>query len=197
MVRFRPLTRADLPLVGSWLAAPHVARWWRERADPGAVEARYGPAIDGSDPTDVLVAMLGGTPVGLVQRYRMADEPDWAAALAPAGAPSDTFGIDYLIGNPAHCGRGLGTTMVDLLVAGSWDRYPTSTGCVVAVHADNRRSWRALERTGFRLLWEGELATDDPADAGAQRVYLRPRPAARGRRVHGPDLGRRPPAPDA
>jgi aminoglycoside 6'-N-acetyltransferase len=176
-VSFRPLTRGDFPLLGRWLTAPHVAAWWTEPADPGSLEGRYAPAVDGIDPTEVFIATIGGRPVGLVQRYRLADEPGWTAALAPAGVPAGAFGIDYLVGDPRHTGRGIGTMMIGALVVDSWDRYPDCRACVVAVHADNRRSWRALERSGFRRTWAGRLATEDAADVGPQVVYVRRRPA--------------------
>ena len=176
-VALRSLARTDFPLLGTWLAAPHVARWWSAPGDPASLEARYGPTVDGDDPTEVFVATVGGEPVGLVQRYRLADEPGWVVALGPAGVPPDAFGIDYLVGDPARTGRGLGTAMIEALVADSWRRYPECPTCVVAVHADNRRSWRALERSGFARAWAGRLDTDDPADGGPHVVYLRRRPA--------------------
>ncbi len=178
-LRFRPLDRSDFPLLGTWLAAPHVARWWAESGDPDALESRYGPTVDGTDPTEVFIASLDGLPVGLVQRYRFGDEAGWATALAPAGIPSDSFGIDYLVGDPDRTGQGLGPTMIRAFVDDSWDRYPGCGACVVAVHVDNRRSWRALERCGFQRDWIGRLDTDDPADDGPQAVYVFPRPAAR------------------
>ena len=176
-IRFRPLARSDFDLLGAWLAAPHVARWWSDPGDPDALESGYGPAVDGTDPTEVLIASVGDEPVGLVQRYRLSDEPGWATALAPADVPPDAFGIDYLVGDPARTGRGLGPAMIRALVADSWHRYPGCRACVVAVHADNRPSWRALERSGFRRTWVGRLDTVDPADGGPQAVYVLGRPA--------------------
>ncbi|HWA66929.1 MAG TPA: acetyltransferase, partial [Mycobacteriales bacterium] len=55
-LRFRPLVRDDLPMLFEWLRQPHVAKWWREvPADLAAVEAEYGPCIDGADPTELYV----------------------------------------------------------------------------------------------------------------------------------------------
>ena len=58
-IAFRPLERSDLPLLAEWLGRPHVARWWREPSDLAAVEATYGPLIDGSDPTEGFIAVGG------------------------------------------------------------------------------------------------------------------------------------------
>ena len=62
--------------------------------------------------------------------------------------------------------------MITSFVAESWDRYPGCPACVVAVHEDNRRSWRALERAGFTRVWSGALVSEDPSDAGPQVVYV-------------------------
>ena len=56
-------------------------------ADASSVQAAYGPAIDGDDPTEVLIAELDGRAIGMLQRYLLSDNPDYAQALAPAGGP--------------------------------------------------------------------------------------------------------------
>jgi aminoglycoside 6'-N-acetyltransferase len=175
-IDFQPLARSDFPLLATWFAAPHVEPWWQEPWGADDIEARYGPAVDRSDPTEVLIATLDSRPVGLVIRYRIADEPAWRATLAPTAAPLDGFGIDYLIGDPGHIGHGLGTRMIAATVADSWVRYPGCPSCVVAVNAGNRRSWRALERVGFTRVWSGTLESDDPSDAGPQVVFVLHRP---------------------
>jgi len=180
-LEFRPLTRDDFALVAGWLDEPHVARWWRDPHGPDDLEASFGPGVDGIDPTDVRIVSVEGTPVGLVQRYRLMDEPTWRAALAPAGVPTDAFGIDYLIGDPDRIGRGLGTRLIAAFVADSWGRYPEATACVVGVDRDNLRSWRVLERVGFLAVWEGDLAPGDTGDEGPQIVLRLPRPTGDGR----------------
>ena len=177
---FRPLTRIDFPLLAAWFAAPHVEPWWQEPSGLDALEANYGPVVDGTDPTEVRIVTLGEVAVGLVQRYLLADEGALRTTLAPTGVPLDAFGIDYLIGDPHLTGRGVGTSMIDRFVSESWDRYPGCAACVVAVHQDNRPSWRALERAGFTRVWGGRLVSDDPSDAGPQVAYLLRRPRSDG-----------------
>lgn len=52
---FRPLTREDLPMLSGWLAAPHVHQWSKQDPDPAAVEAKFGPEVDGAEPTELFV----------------------------------------------------------------------------------------------------------------------------------------------
>ena len=169
---FRPLRRSDFPVLASWLATPHVAEFWREDPTPEAVEAAYGPMVDGDDPTEGFVVELDGRPVGFVQRYLIADYPQWQAAVGGAQGA----GIDYLLGVPELTGRGLGPLLVDRFAALTLDRYPEAGTVTVAVAQANRRSWRALEKAGFSRVFAGTIDSGDPSDDGPSYLYVRPRP---------------------
>jgi aminoglycoside 6'-N-acetyltransferase len=175
---FRALARRDFALLSTWLSAPHVSPWWQEDASLGAIEANYGPAIDGTDPRQVFIVESDGEAVGLIQRYRFADEPDWRKVMAVAGTPADSAGIDYLIGDEGAIGRGLGPALIESFLADTWIRYPDVSAVTVNVNERNRRSWRALEKCGFHRVWTGELDSIDPSDAGINFVYVLERPAS-------------------
>lgn len=177
LIEFRPLARGDFPLLSQWLAAPHVAAWWREAHDPVAIEAKYGPCVDGREPTEVFVVDADRAPIGLIQRYRIAEYPDWERAVAGGSAPSCAVGIDYLIGVGTLLGCGLGSQIIDRFVQETWNRYPDVPAIVVDVLQANRRSWRALEKAGFERGWAGTIDSDDPSDDGPSYLYLRHRPA--------------------
>jgi aminoglycoside 6'-N-acetyltransferase len=153
-----------------------VKRWWREPGDADAVQAAYGPAIDGTDPTELLIAELEGRPIGMLQRYRLADNPDYERALQPAGAPRPAAGLDYLIGDRELTGRGLGPVIITQGSVGAWTAYPEIVAIVVSVQVENRRSWRALEKAGYRRTWSGVVDSGDPSDDGPSHVYALHRP---------------------
>ena len=176
LLGFRPLERADFPLLSEWLAAPHVATWWREDPDPARIVAKYAPCVDGDEPTEIFVVEGDGEPIGLIQRYRIADYPDWERAVAVGSVPRDAVGMDYLIGVESLVGRGLGPRIIDGFVVEAWSRYPDARAVVVDVLQANARSWRALEKAGFRRSWAGTIQSDDPSDDGPSYVYLRHRP---------------------
>jgi len=175
---FRPLSRPDFALLSTWLAAPHVEAWWREEYEPAAVELRYGPGVDGAEAIEYFVTELDGEPIGLVQRYRLADEPEWRRSLAVAQVPDDAAGIDYLIGDEGRIGRGLGPVVIDRFVADIWTRWPDVSAVVADVSQANRRSWRSLEKAGFSRTWSGTLDSTDPSDVGPSYVYVQYRPRA-------------------
>ena len=178
-VTFRPLTRADLPLVARWLAEPQVHRWWHDEASLEAVEAEYGPSVDGSEPTEVFLALADGEPFGLIQRYRIADYPEDLAELdGVVPVPPGAVSVDYLIGDASWRGRGLGAAMIAAFVADSWAAFPDAPEVLVPVVAGNTASWRSLERAGFTRVAEGELEPDNPRDPRDHYVYRLARPAA-------------------
>jgi aminoglycoside 6'-N-acetyltransferase len=147
--------------------------WWREEYEPAAIEARYGPAVDGLDSTELFIVEYDGVPIGFAQRYLLRDNPSWQNSLAVARGPDNAAGIDYFIGEESRIGAGLGPRIIGQLVDDLWDRYPDISAVVVNVAPDNRRSWRALEKTGFARIWTGVIESDDPSDAGLSHVYVR------------------------
>lgn len=78
IISFGELGRSDFPMLQKWLAAPHVGVWWNERFDLASLEAKHGPAIDGSEPIHVYVIQCDGVPIGWIQWYRWRDFPEHA-----------------------------------------------------------------------------------------------------------------------
>jgi aminoglycoside 6'-N-acetyltransferase len=176
-ITFVRLTRDDFPLLSKWLSDPTVARWWDHETAPEALENDFGGSVDGTEPTQVFLVCTAGRPFGLIQRYAIADYPEYVEELStvcpqPAGAVS----IDYLIGEPECRGRGLGAAMIAEFVAQSWAVYPGASAVVVAMHQANPASWRAVERAGFRRVAAGELTPDNPIDNRDHYVYQLDRP---------------------
>ena len=171
-IEFLPFTRTHLPLLQTWLDAPHVARWWpREDASVDALAAYYGPAIDGTDPSRLFLTLADGTPVGFCETYLHADHPAWDRTI---GLPN-VAGIDYLIGPPELCGKGLGTAIIGTFCELVLALYPQVTGIASAPQAENTPSRRVLEKNGFRLVDVRMVESDDPGDAGEAAIYLRER----------------------
>ncbi|MER6174333.1 GNAT family N-acetyltransferase [Streptosporangium sp. NPDC001681] len=171
-VTWRRLTEQDFPLLREWLQQPHVARWWHHETSPEAVARDFGPAARGEEPSEDLLVLLDGRPLGLVQRSRYADYPEYIAELAAIVAvPEGAMSIDYLIGDPAQVGRGLGTLMIRTVIERTWAEFPAASCVLVPVSAANRASWRALEKAGLRRVAEGELEPDNPIDDRAHYVY--------------------------
>jgi aminoglycoside 6'-N-acetyltransferase len=174
---FRRVTRNDFALLGTWLAEPHVSRWWNHEVTPEAIERDFGAAVDGAEPSQDHLVLLDGEPVGLIQYCRYADYPEDAAELARiVDLPDDAVCIDYLIGDPHLIGRGLGTAMITAFCDRVWQVSPTASCIVVPVVSANPVSWKTLLRCGFRLAGRGDLEPDNPVDDPSHEVLRLDRP---------------------
>jgi aminoglycoside 6'-N-acetyltransferase len=173
-ISFRPLERGDFQELGDWLAEPLVARWWHHAHQPAAVERDFGPSVDGSEATQIFITLAEGQPFGLIQRYRIDHYPEYREELSAVWPmPPGALGIDYLIGVPELRGRGLGSRMIAAFVKSSWEGLRDAPDFVAAVAAENRASWRALERAGFHRVAAGELTPDNPRHGRDHFVYHR------------------------
>jgi aminoglycoside 6'-N-acetyltransferase len=169
---FVPLRSEDLALLASWLARPHVARWWREPSELAAVARNYGPLAEGLEPTEAFIVHFSGRPIGYVQRYLIDEYPDWRASIRGALGEAGGIGIDYLIGEPDLVGRRIGRRMISEFAKACWERYASSEHITVALQQENVASWRALETSGFRRVWTGNLESSDPSDRGPSYIYV-------------------------
>jgi aminoglycoside 6'-N-acetyltransferase len=177
VITFRPVTQDDFALLGRWLAEPHVARWWNHDSSPQGVEADFGPTLRGEQASQDLLALLDGHPVGLIQRSRLDGYPEYLAdyeAIVPV--PAGAVVLDYLLGDPAQIGRGLGPIVIRSAVAQTWLDLPEVPCILVAVVVANTRSWRALEKAGLVRAGTGEMEPDNPVDDPAHYIYRVDRP---------------------
>ncbi|WP_219462282.1 GNAT family N-acetyltransferase [Nonomuraea rhizosphaerae] len=172
MITWRRLAESDFPLLKQWLEEPHVARWWNHETSAEAVARDFGAAVRGEEPSEDLLILLDGSPLGLVQRVLLADYPEYVAELEPVvPVPEGAVSLDYLIGDAGQVGRGLGPAMIRAVVEATWTEIPSATCVLVPVSAANRRSWRALEKAGLRRVAEGDMEPDNPIDDRAHYLY--------------------------
>lgn len=172
------VTPDDFPLLARWLAAPHVARWWNHETSAEAVARDFGPSVRREEPNEDLLASLDGVPVGLLQRSFLHDYPEYSTGMALiTGVPVGAMTIDYLVGDVANVGHGVGTAMIGSALERLWVEHEDATCVIVAVHADNVRSWRALEKAGLVRVGSGELEPDNPVDDRRHHLYRVDRPS--------------------
>ena len=158
----RPMTEGDFADVSRWVNTPHVAKWWDEHRSPEQVAAYYGPGVRGEDPVRYWVWEVNGRSVGFSQDYRIADHPDFALLC---GRP-DAVGFDYVLGEPAHVDRGLGTSLLwvflrDIVVPA----YDGVGELFAAPDHRNTRSLRVLAKLGATQgMWFDEPQSDGGVD---------------------------------
>ena len=81
-ISWRRLGEPDFPLLRRWLSQPYVARWWNHETSEEAVRRDFGPTARGEEPSEDFVVLLDDRPIGLMQRCRIADYPEYHDALA-------------------------------------------------------------------------------------------------------------------
>lgn len=161
-VTVRAMTRGDLRDVTRWRQSEHVRRWWASEGEPTAeaVEARYGPRIDGMSPTRMWVAEVNGRSVGFVQDYRIGDYPDYVVL----GPDPDAIGVDYAL-SEEWSGRGLGARVLWAWMVRTRHRFPGATTYFAAPDHRNAASLRMLAKAGFvEGLWFDEPQEDGTVD---------------------------------
>jgi len=144
VITFEPLRPEHLPLLRDWLSREHVRRWWRDR---GQSLGHAEDALAGRDPTGYFLIVFDGRPVGLIETYLVADNPDWGATI---GEGEGAAGLDLLIGEEDAVGRGLGPQVLAQFAREVVFARPGTEAVVATVEEPNRRSWRAFEKAGFR-----------------------------------------------
>lgn len=136
---FRPMSAADLPMVRSWLAAPHVAQWWGNAEQQFALvsDDLHHPAMD------QFIVAADDCPFAYLQCYDPAAWPDNGLGLQPNG----TRGIDQFIGEADMIDRGHGSALIRNFVD---DLLRTGTPRVITdPDPANARAVRAYEKAGF------------------------------------------------
>jgi aminoglycoside 6'-N-acetyltransferase len=132
------MTAADLPLVRSWLALPHVREWW---VDPDEQYALVSGDLD-EVAMDQYIVGFDGSPFCYLQCYHLSA---WNTGFGRQ--PPGTRGIDLFIGVPNMIGLGHGSALlrhfVDDLLRNGAPRVVTDPSPA------NARAIHAYEKAGF------------------------------------------------
>ena len=144
MISFEPLRREHLALLRDWLDREHVRRWWR---DGGESLKHAEDSLDGRDSTEYFLIVLDGRPIGMIETYLVADNPDWGATI---GEGEGAAGLDLFIGEEDETGGGLGPLVLAQFARDVVFARPDTQAVMATVEEPNRRSWRAFEKAGFR-----------------------------------------------
>lgn len=168
---FRRLTDDDLSLLHRWLNDPAVVRWWEgDDVSWPAVVADYGSGRP-DDGVEMYLAELDGEPVGWIQCYPARSSPEECEEWFPLGVDEAAAGIDYLIGDTASRGQGLGSRMIRAFVDDVvFPSHPDWTQAAASPYQANEASCGALVNAGFRFV--GTFS--DPDGPCALHVIDRP-----------------------
>jgi RimJ/RimL family protein N-acetyltransferase len=131
-----------------------VKRWWDDGVKtpyPDAVIDDYREAIQGRDPTYHFLVWIDQRPVGMLQHYRIGDDPEYAEALA---LDEEAIGVDLFIGEVDLVGHGHGPAMLRLFLRDVAFPFHRIDVCVIGPSVKNVPAIRAYQKAGFRPLRE-------------------------------------------
>jgi RimJ/RimL family protein N-acetyltransferase len=181
---FRRLELADLDDIRRWLNSPHVYEWWGVTSGPGSlggpgadaataeqVHEKYAPGVASDEATTHRhVIELDGRGIGLIQHYRLEDEPEYATAIGET--EPGAAGLDLFVGELDAVGRGIGVAALDAYVRTVLFTDARVTRAVAGPHPDNTRSCRAFEKAGFVAVRDVDVPGEGP-----ERIHVRHRGA--------------------
>lgn len=146
-ITYRPLAESDLALMADWLNRPHLRPFYqREPISAEAVAAKYGRYIRRELPTHSSLALLGGTPFGYLQSYRVADWPEFQATIEVEEGVS----VDLFIGETSLIGQGVGRRMLSGYVDQvALPLHPGERICWIGHELENVAARRCSAAAGF------------------------------------------------
>jgi|GEM_PF-386364 len=152
-IAFKPLTEADLDLLVTWLAKPHVKAWWDDELNEAQIRAKYAARI-GCKRVVGFIMWLHDRPLGFIQYYVANQVGDgwWPDEV------EGTVGIDQFIGEEAYLNKGYGTMLISAFTEKLW-AMPGVKKIIVDVAPDNLRAVRCYQKVGFAK--QGLIQTPD------------------------------------
>lgn len=150
MVRLRPATTEDMPLLQRWDEYPHV------RAATGGDAWDWAHELSGLPFTEHFIAEIDGRPVGYMQCIDPAREPSHYWGDMPDGLRA----LDIWIGEPDDLGKGYGTLMMQAAIERCFSD-PSVSGIVIDPLATNTRAHQFYERLGFRFVERRSFGGDE------------------------------------
>src|SRR5215212_893 len=144
-IRFRQLTRDDLPTLHAWLRRPHVAEWWSPTPSFEELVAELSPLTQPGHRDQGYIALDSAREIGYIQSYVVKDCGDgWWEDEQDPGAR----GIDQFLADETTLGRGIGTEMVRAFVTRLFED-PAVTRVQTDPDPRNARAIRCYAKAGF------------------------------------------------
>lgn len=138
----RQFHNADIILFEKWLYIPHVAKWYHDPLDwIDEVKKRNSEFSF----LHHFIVELEGKPIGFCQYYEYHHSgEDWHGNIDI----TNTYSIDYLIGDTEYLGKGYGTAIIKALIE-EIKLHNNPNRIIVQPELENKASCNTLLSCGF------------------------------------------------
>lgn len=140
----RPVNDKDIDLLTLWLNKDYILKWYH---DPDEWLTEINGRHDIYSWIHHFIVMEGSISIGFCQYYdcyNAKDMEDWYNVTQQ----SDTFSIDYLIGDEAYLGKGYGKAIVRILTK-TIQQKEHARQIIVQPETDNHSSNHVLIANGY------------------------------------------------
>lgn len=161
MITFLPLKNEDLHLLLHWLEKPHIKKWWDSDIQwtYQKIVEKYGPRIDHTNQKNnhifCYIIYHNITPIGYIQYYDIAHFSDDFPKNIISLCPQPCASFDMFIGEEEFCGKGIGNTIIQILIK----KYvmPSFKSICALVSQDNDRALKSYQKAGLQSLTKLEM----------------------------------------
>lgn len=152
MIEFHRLESQHLRIFRSWLAQDHIKPFWQEPESESEFEEKFLVRLPQRG-VQSFVIQESGQAIGYIQYYEaLKVGGGWWENEKPG-----TFGIDLMIGEKTHLGRGLGPKIIREFIELLIRRERGATSIIIDPEPSNLRAIKAFGRAGFIV--EKEMTT--------------------------------------
>lgn len=145
---FRDFAQTDIDLFSHWLHKAYIRKWYNEPED-WLMEVRSGEFSF----IHHFIVEEDGHPIGFCQYYDYAiPGEDWHGTFDI----SDTYSIDYLIGDETFLGKGYGKRIIEHLTSKIFEET-NAKKIIVQPDDENKASRNTLLSAGFHLDEENNI----------------------------------------
>ena len=145
----------DFEVMVKWLNDQSVLEFYEEPpSNIDMVIKKYGPRVEGKHYVIPCIVEYKNEPVGYIQYYELQEDELKRYGYS---ANQNIYGIDQFIGETQLWGKGIGTTMI-LMMLNYLSKNNGASSVVLEVKKNNSRAISSYKKCGFRKI--KELYTD-------------------------------------
>ena len=150
-LRIRLMNSTDFEIMVKWLNDENVLKYYEE--PPSNLERvlkKFGPRVEGNHYVTPCIIEYKDKPIGYIQYYKVQE-----SNLERYGytANHGIYGIDQFIGETQLWGKGIGTTMIQMML-NYLSTIKNASRVVLEVKKDNRRAISSYKKCGFTEIKE-------------------------------------------